>query len=333
MKQRLEQIRFLNVTTSMLPYGIPFPVMPQSAEIMNIVDPEHDAERADRRRCRWPTRPTTRRRRSRTCLPTSDPVAARERPVATAADPPRARGRTGCCLRIVRHRADYLYVLPALGVMAARHRLPGLLHGLSLVLQHAAQSRARGQDLRRVRQLRAHPRRRQLPRGAPGTRWSGRSSRRSSHSCSASARRSRSTASSSGAACCAARCCALRDQRGRGGLRLALALPQRFRRDRGDVGGARPDRRADQLPRQSIAGDAVADRGQHLEGVPLRDDHDAGGAADGAGPAAARRPGGRRQGLAALLARHRAAPAQASSLVTVLLLLVPTSTASPSPGS
>jgi multiple sugar transport system substrate-binding protein len=39
MKQRLEQIRFLNVTTSMLPYGIPFPVLPQSAEIMNIVIP------------------------------------------------------------------------------------------------------------------------------------------------------------------------------------------------------------------------------------------------------------------------------------------------------
>jgi multiple sugar transport system substrate-binding protein len=39
MKQRLEQIKFLNVTTSMLPYGIPFPVLPQSAEIMNIVIP------------------------------------------------------------------------------------------------------------------------------------------------------------------------------------------------------------------------------------------------------------------------------------------------------
>ena len=39
MKQRLEQIRFLNVTTSMLPHGIPFPVLPQSAEIMNIVMP------------------------------------------------------------------------------------------------------------------------------------------------------------------------------------------------------------------------------------------------------------------------------------------------------
>ena len=39
MKERLEQIKFLNVTTSMLPYGIPFPVLPQSAEIMNIIVP------------------------------------------------------------------------------------------------------------------------------------------------------------------------------------------------------------------------------------------------------------------------------------------------------
>ena len=39
MKERLEQIKFLSVTTSMLPYGIPFPVLPQSAEIMNIIVP------------------------------------------------------------------------------------------------------------------------------------------------------------------------------------------------------------------------------------------------------------------------------------------------------
>jgi multiple sugar transport system substrate-binding protein len=40
MKQRLEQIRFLNVTTSMLPNGIPFPVVPQATEIMNIIVPD-----------------------------------------------------------------------------------------------------------------------------------------------------------------------------------------------------------------------------------------------------------------------------------------------------
>jgi multiple sugar transport system substrate-binding protein len=40
MKQRLEEIAFLEVTTAMLPYGIPFPVVPESTEIMNIIIPE-----------------------------------------------------------------------------------------------------------------------------------------------------------------------------------------------------------------------------------------------------------------------------------------------------
>jgi multiple sugar transport system substrate-binding protein len=40
MKQRLEQIKFLNVTTSMLPNGIPFPVVPESGEIMNVIVPD-----------------------------------------------------------------------------------------------------------------------------------------------------------------------------------------------------------------------------------------------------------------------------------------------------
>ncbi len=39
MKERLDTIKFLNITTSMLPNGIPFPVLPQSAEIMNIIVP------------------------------------------------------------------------------------------------------------------------------------------------------------------------------------------------------------------------------------------------------------------------------------------------------
>src|SRR6185436_8949000 len=45
-------------------------------------------------------------------------------------------------------------------------------------------------------------------------------------------------------------------------------------------------------------------------GVPLRDDHDAGGVADRARPAPARRPGRRCERVAALLARHHAAPAR-----------------------
>jgi len=40
MKERLAQIKFLDVTTSMLPSGIPFPVIPESTEIMNIIVPE-----------------------------------------------------------------------------------------------------------------------------------------------------------------------------------------------------------------------------------------------------------------------------------------------------
>ena len=40
MKQRLHDIRFLEVTTSMLPYGVPFPVVPESTEIMNIIVPD-----------------------------------------------------------------------------------------------------------------------------------------------------------------------------------------------------------------------------------------------------------------------------------------------------
>jgi multiple sugar transport system substrate-binding protein len=40
MKERLETIKFLDVTTSMLPNGIPFPALPQSPEIMNIIVPD-----------------------------------------------------------------------------------------------------------------------------------------------------------------------------------------------------------------------------------------------------------------------------------------------------
>lgn len=40
MRQRLDEIKFLDVTTSMLPYGIPFPVIPESTEIMNIIVPD-----------------------------------------------------------------------------------------------------------------------------------------------------------------------------------------------------------------------------------------------------------------------------------------------------
>ncbi len=40
MKRRIETIRFLDVTTSMLTSGIPYPVIPEAAEIMNITVPD-----------------------------------------------------------------------------------------------------------------------------------------------------------------------------------------------------------------------------------------------------------------------------------------------------
>ena len=40
MKERLDTIKFLDVTTSMLPNGIPFPVIPEATEIMNNIVPD-----------------------------------------------------------------------------------------------------------------------------------------------------------------------------------------------------------------------------------------------------------------------------------------------------
>jgi multiple sugar transport system substrate-binding protein len=40
MKERLDTIKFLDVTTSMLPSGIPFPALPEAPEIMNIIVPD-----------------------------------------------------------------------------------------------------------------------------------------------------------------------------------------------------------------------------------------------------------------------------------------------------
>jgi multiple sugar transport system substrate-binding protein len=40
MKERLESIKFLEYTTAMLPYGVPFPVIPESPTIMNNIVPD-----------------------------------------------------------------------------------------------------------------------------------------------------------------------------------------------------------------------------------------------------------------------------------------------------
>ena len=93
-------------------------------------------------------------------------------------------------------------------------------------------------------------------------------------------------------------------QRGRRLLRLEVALPLRLRRHRRARRPARPDRRADQLPRQRLHRAALADRREHLEGVLLRDGDAARRAADGARSAPARGAGRRRERLEPLLARH-----------------------------
>ena len=84
------------------------------------------------------------------------------------------------------------------------------------------------------------------------------------------------------------------------------------------LGTGRP---AAEFHRQRQHGPALADRGQHLARVSVRHDHDDGRPADGARSAAARREGRRRQRVAALLARHVPASAGVST-VTILLLAV-----------
>jgi multiple sugar transport system substrate-binding protein len=39
MKERLQQVKYLEYCTAMMPYGIPFPVIPESTEIMNDIVP------------------------------------------------------------------------------------------------------------------------------------------------------------------------------------------------------------------------------------------------------------------------------------------------------
>jgi maltose-binding protein MalE len=39
-ERALDEIKFLEVSTAMVTYGVPFPVVPESPEIMNIIVPE-----------------------------------------------------------------------------------------------------------------------------------------------------------------------------------------------------------------------------------------------------------------------------------------------------
>ncbi len=142
MKERLDTIKFLDVTTSMLPYGIPFPALPQAPEIMNIIVPDmlqnaltgamtvdqaaEDAAKKvkDLMGRRALSRASRERRPAASGLPA--PVAHQNRGVPTmttvtgeadAATPTRARCAPACSGRSGASRADYLYVLPAIVVM------------------------------------------------------------------------------------------------------------------------------------------------------------------------------------------------------------------------
>ena len=109
MKQRLEQIKFLNVTTSMLPSGIPFPVIPESDEIMNIIVPNMMQNVLTRKM---------------TVAAAADDAAGKVTNLLNSLEfrregavvlmmtmAPREPGLFG---RIWRHRTDYLYIAPAL---------------------------------------------------------------------------------------------------------------------------------------------------------------------------------------------------------------------------
>ena len=173
MKERLEKIKFLEVTTSMLPYGIPFPVVPESTEVMNIIVPEmlqnaltetmtveeaaNDAaerineliasplaRRVVMRECGrvgYPTRPAShsRRRSDRQPMAIAEapalapPARAIAAPHARDAGAPRQPALGGLSLRAAVAAGD-----------AGRHRLSPGLHHLAVVSRHAAADRASG---------------------------------------------------------------------------------------------------------------------------------------------------------------------------------------------
>ena len=185
MKQRLEEINFLEVTTAMLPYGIPFPVVPESPEVMNIIIPEmlqnaltesmtveeaanDAAERINEliasrfdyaRRRAWqppagwslPGRRGIGPREDGSSVGLWPPSRMRQRSML-----PRSAARDRCRpgTRVARppHRQALgrlsLHSSVAAGD-AARHRLPARLHRLALVPRHAAAHRGVGLQRRR----------------------------------------------------------------------------------------------------------------------------------------------------------------------------------------
>ena len=87
----------------MLPNGVPFPVIPQSAEIMNIIVPDMMQNALTKQDDRGGGRDDAAQKiKDLLCDLSGSPV------------PPHS---PGLLRRIADHRADYLYILPAIGVM------------------------------------------------------------------------------------------------------------------------------------------------------------------------------------------------------------------------
>ena len=162
MKERLENIKFLDVTTSMLPYGVPFPMIPETPEIMNIVVPDM-LQNALTGTMTVDQAAEDAAKKVKNIMSGGNSRRAQARPAAHSAAGPlllhqggrirwprrhawltRPRGHqaepSGVFQRICDHRADYLYVLPALVVMLIVIAYPDLLHDRAVVLQYAAQA-------------------------------------------------------------------------------------------------------------------------------------------------------------------------------------------------
>ena len=137
MKERLENIKFLDVTTSMLPYGVPFPTIPETPEIMNIIVPDmlqnaltgpmtvDQAAEDAAQKVKDIMSGGNSSRVASSGRRRSPPVlflAKEGAPMTTATGLAVAsRANSGGPMRALRrhwtHRADYLYVLPAIVVM------------------------------------------------------------------------------------------------------------------------------------------------------------------------------------------------------------------------
>ena len=270
MKQRLEQIKFLNVTTSMLADGVPFPVIPQSAEIMNIVVPNMMQNALTKKMtvaAASDDAAATGARPCSECLTVGRRAAARRRRTTAYI----LRRHSRCMLLVIGYPVYYTIYLSFFNTPPSwrcrARSFVGLDNYVRILGSDAFLSVTWNTFL-----------------------W---------------------TFFSTIFAFVLGFGAALalnREFVGRGLLRGILLVPYvisavaaayvwrwLYHSDFGVIGALAvalgiTDRPINFLD-NAQHGDAVADRGEHLEGVPVRDDHDAGRTADRAGPVAARRAG------------------------------------------